>query len=159
MLNEGQLNSGTDYDWLTQCHFFFLITNFDWEQHMCNVYGSIVQRVGEKVSFGHLIENTSRDKPCQKCQGMVIFGLLSWTVITSRIISIQKLQVCRMVQWWCFSVILCILLIDQVKKSSLQTYHPCKRKLVIFDCWYLYFDKYGNFWHREYKIRKDVGNS
>ena len=77
VLNE--LNSGTDYDYdsLTQCHFFFLITNFDWEQHMCNVYGSIVQRVGEKVSFGHLIENTSRDKPCQKCQGMVIFGLLS----------------------------------------------------------------------------------
>ena len=28
---------------------------------MCNVYGSIVQRVGEKVSFGHLIENTSRE--------------------------------------------------------------------------------------------------
>ena len=27
------------------------------------------------------------------------------------------------------------------------------------DCWYLYFDKYGNFWHRKYKIRKDVGNS
>ena len=31
--------------------------------------------------------------------------------------------------------------------------NPC---FVPRDCWYLYFDKYGNFWHREYKIRKEV---
>ena len=142
VLNEGQLNSGTDYDWLTQCHLFFLIINFDWDQHICDVYGCSVQRVGERMSLGHFIENTSRDKPCQKCQGKVIMKLL-WIIVwncyfftinfNSKVAgwfsggaSPSSSAFSLLTRWKyhpCKNITL-------AKISSLQKYHPCKNIIL-----------------------------
>ena len=139
MLNEGQLNSGTDYDWLTQCHLFFLIITFDWEQHICDVYGCSVQRVGKECLSGILLKTQVGISPVKNVKvrwSWNYYGLLSGTVIFSRLISIQKLQDGSVVvllrhplhsPYWPGENII------PAKISPLQKYHPCKKESEILD--------------------------